>query len=79
MARLFRFEYGKSKHRPKKDVGVGMVGSTTWAMFEITKPTMKPEEIYGIHCCWELQAEEDPRAPKKILGKTGWEMIQSRR
>lgn len=70
--RLFSFVYNKSKHRPKRDVGVGLVGSTTWSFFSTTKPSMKPEDIYGIHCCWELECNDDTRTPKKLAGKSGW-------
>lgn len=76
--RLFAFEYAKSKHRPKKDTGVGMVGSVTWAFFDETKPTMKPEDLYGMHCCFELESSDDPRAPRKRSGKAGWKLIRQR-
>lgn len=77
--RLFAFTYDRKPGvRPGRETGVGMVGSITWAFFDETRPTMKPEDIYGIHCCWELQANEDPRAPKKVHGKTGWKLIADR-
>lgn len=78
--RLFSFVYNRRKHRPTRDIGVGMVGSTTWSFFDATKPNMKPEDLYGIHCCWELECEKDPRTPKKPKGggwdaKAGWKLI----
>ncbi len=75
--RLFSFVYEKSRHREERSVGVGMVGSMTWSFFDDTKPTMKPEEIYGHHCCFELEATGDPRAPKKRTGKAGWALIKA--
>ncbi len=74
--RLFSFVYDKRGDRDERTVGVGMVGSMTWAFFDLTKPTMKPQDIYGLHCCFELEANEDPRAPKKRSGKAGWALIK---
>lgn len=28
-------------------------------------------DVYAIHCCWELQANEDPRAPSEHSAATG--------
>ena len=75
--RLFKYEYAKSLTFPTREVGVGMVGSVTFALFGETKPDMKPEDIYGIHCCWELEIAGDPRAPKKRSGKAGWKLIEA--
>lgn len=75
---LFRYEYAKSRHRPKKDVGIGMVGTIMFALFIDGIARKSPEEIYGLHCCHELQWADDPRAPKKVSGKAGWKLIQSR-
>lgn len=74
--RLFSFVYGKSAHREKRCVGVGMVGSMTWSFFDETTPTMKPEMIYGLHCCLELMSNSDRRAPKRRSGKAGWALVQ---
>lgn len=73
--RLFSFVYNKSRNRPKRDVGVGMVGTMTWAFFDETKPSMKPQDIYGLHCCLELEHMEDARAPRKRSAKAGWKLI----
>jgi hypothetical protein len=73
--RLFSFVYEANRNREERAEGVGMVGSMTWSFFEDTKPTMKPELIYGHHCCFELEAKDDPRAPKKRSGKAGWALI----
>lgn len=77
--RLFSFVYEKGRDREKRSVGVGMVGSMTWAFFDTTKPTMKPQDIYGLHCCFELGANEDPRAPKKQSARAGWALITQRK
>lgn len=78
VVRLYKYEYDKSRHRPEKDVGVGMVGSMTFALFGESTPDMSPEELYGMHCAWELECGDDPRAPRNRTGKAGWKLIQSR-
>jgi hypothetical protein len=58
------------------EAGVGMVGSVTFALFGDANPDASPEDIYGLHCAWELEMNHDPRAPdprtsaagRKILG-----------
>jgi hypothetical protein len=44
--------------------GVGMVGSITFSLLGETKPDMSPEDIYALHCCWELEYRGDPLAPQ---------------
>lgn len=75
--RLFSYAYEESKHRKERSEGVGMVGSMMWSMFDEITPSMKPEEIYGHHCCFELEVNEDPRAPKKRTGKAGWALVMA--
>lgn len=40
------------------DVGVGIVGSVTFCMFSKNLELRSPEDIYAIHCCWEMEAAE---------------------
>jgi hypothetical protein len=47
------------------DIGYGMVGSITFALFGETTADLSPEDVYALHCCWELEMNEDKRAPKK--------------
>jgi hypothetical protein len=51
--------------------GIGMVGSVTFALFSETTADMSPEEIYGLHCCWELEMNDNKLAPKKRTAKAG--------
>lgn len=46
--------------------GVGMVGSLTFALSE-SKPVLSPEDIYGLHCCWELDLPERSAAAGRAL------------
>jgi hypothetical protein len=47
----------------REDSGIGMVGSTTWCFFSKDFEQRPPEDIYALHCYWELQqargVEED--------------------
>jgi hypothetical protein len=55
--------------------GVGMVGSVTFVLFNTTSPDMSPEDIYALHCCWELQQQGDKRAPKKLSVTAGRKLL----
>ncbi len=76
---LFRYEYPKGRGRSAKDVGVGMVGSITFALFDTTSAKMSPEEIYGLHCLWELEigGEAGPSKKGKAGGMAGWRLIEA--
>jgi hypothetical protein len=75
--RLWLFKYTYQSTAPEKltAVGVGMVGSITFSLPNETTPEMSPEDIYGLHCCWELQQKRDPRAPKDRTAAAGRAMI----
>jgi hypothetical protein len=38
------------------DVGVGLVGSVTFCLFGFKMEQRPPEDVYAIHCYWELEA-----------------------
>lgn len=57
------------------DRGVGMVGSVTFALFGESTVDLSPEDVYGLHCCWELEMNEDNRAPKKRTAQSGREIL----
>lgn len=67
---LFRYRYDETG-----DEGVGMVGSITFALFGETTADRPPEDIYALHCCWELQQHRDPRAPKKRTPQAGRKLL----
>ena len=62
---LFRYEYPKSEDREEVDIGLGMVGSITFALFGETTAKLSPMEAYALHCCWELESNDDSRAPEE--------------
>ena len=64
--RLFKYRYISADRSKADDVGVVMVGgASTFALFSETTAQMSPEDVYALHCCWELQFIKDPRAPQK--------------
>ncbi len=56
--------------------GVGMVGSVTFVLFNTTSADMPPEDIYALHCCWELQQQGDPRAPRELSVAAGRKLLK---
>jgi hypothetical protein len=52
-----------AKSHAAYEIGVGLVGSITFSLLGETRPDMTPEDIYALHCCWELEYRDDPRAP----------------
>ncbi|MCA3004822.1 MAG: hypothetical protein LW650_06605 [Planctomycetaceae bacterium] len=72
---LLRFTHRIGGRRVQPIHSVGMVGSMTWSFMDEIRPSMKPEHIYGLHCCLELEMNGDKRAPAKGSGKAGWALI----
>jgi hypothetical protein len=59
---LVAYRYRGEKDK-SGDAGIGMVGSVTWAMVDEATPRPPPEDIYALHCWWELQAPDAPETP----------------
>lgn len=75
--RLWQIEYRfDAKDGDEPDVGVGMVGSITFALVGEATTDLTPEEIYGLHCCWELQENDDRRAPKDRSAVAGTRILR---
>jgi hypothetical protein len=72
---IFKYRYEPDADRDEAEEDVGLVGSITFSLFFVTSTDMKPEEIYALHCCWELQTRGDPTAPKEISASYGRKMI----
>lgn len=60
---LFKYRYAADEPGESDDSGLGLYGSATFSLFDETNPDMAPEDAYALHCCWELEANDDPRAP----------------
>lgn len=73
---LIEYTYEPSEDRETRDVGIGMVGSITFALFGETTAEMSPEDLYGIHCAWELETNGDPRAPEERTAAAGRRLLR---
>ena len=73
---LFKYRYDKNEDRDEEEVGLGMVGSVTFALFGETTTDLKPWDAYALHCCWELEWNKDSRAPKKRTIATGRKLLK---
>jgi len=40
------------------ETGCGLVGSTTFCLFSPKLASRPPEDVYAVHCCWELEQKE---------------------
>ncbi|HEY1064665.1 MAG TPA: HEAT repeat domain-containing protein, partial [Pirellulales bacterium] len=59
---LVKYTYkGDNGNEPRS--GIGMVGSVTFALFGEATPDLPPEDVYGLHCCWELMINKATGAP----------------
>lgn len=73
---LFKYHYRAQDGEPECD-GVGMTGSIVFSLIDETSPELAPEDIYALHCCWELEVNEDPRAPTERTVEAGRALIQA--
>jgi hypothetical protein len=71
---LFKYRYEPQEDDPPRE-GIGLAGSTTFSLFPQTKVDLSPEDVYGLHCCWELEIQEDDRAPKKGSAMIGRKIL----
>lgn len=62
---LFKYAYRGAGEGGADEAGLGMVGSITFSLFGEATADLAPEDAYALHCCWELQANKDPRAPQE--------------
>lgn len=74
---LFKYRYEASEEDNTETVGVGMAGSIVFSLFDETNPQMAAEDIYALHCCWEMEAIEDPRAPAERSIEAGRALIDA--
>ena len=67
---IIEYTYKNYNEDGSDKIGVGMVGSITFCLFRIEGlANYSPEEIYAIHCAWELDLEdyENPETGLEIL------------
>jgi len=68
---LLKYTYKGGKEDGSDEVGLGMVGSVTFALFSESSADLSAEDAYALHCCWELQMNKDARAPEKRTIEAG--------
>ncbi|HEX6986907.1 MAG TPA: hypothetical protein VF170_16135 [Planctomycetaceae bacterium] len=73
---LVKYRYRGANADGTDDVGVGMVGSVTFALFGEATADLPPEDVYALHCCWELEIENDPRAPERRSAAAGRDLLR---
>ena len=72
---LWVISYGYQNESGEWDRGYGLSGSTTWAMFGENDATIPALDVYAIHCCWELETNEDSRAPSERSVASGRRLL----
>jgi hypothetical protein len=74
---VVRYRYEPSEPGGRPEEGYGMVGSVTFALFGESTLDLPPEDVYGLHCCWELQLHHDPRAPVSRSAAAGRAVLRA--
>ena len=72
---LVRYRY-RGAPGESDTVGVGMVGSINFSLLGETSPDLAAEDIYALHCCWELEVEQHPEAPSERSALAGREILK---
>ena len=74
---LFRYRFIAEAEGEADDCGLGFYGSVTFSLFDETNVDMAPEDAYALHCCWELEANEDLRAPEERTIAAGRAILEA--
>jgi hypothetical protein len=56
--------------------GIAIVGGLTHSLIGETNSAMELADIYGLHCCWELEEMHDPLAPRQRTAKLGRNLLR---
>jgi hypothetical protein len=67
---LVKYEYDADDDDEASD-GIGMVGSTTFALFDCVTSELSPEDVYALHCCWELSQWDDNSRESMVAAGRG--------
>lgn len=71
---LFKYTYNDDGEG-NPDIGVGMVGSVTFALFGENTAELSAEDIYGLHCLWELQKNDEAYSSEKLSAEKGKKIL----
>lgn len=77
MRQVWLFSYGYEDDGEHAQYhGIGMVGSETCALDSEVTEGLPAQDIYALHCCMELQAKKDPRAPRQLSVRAGRQLVE---
>jgi hypothetical protein len=71
-----KYEFDQPQGEFKITDGIALVGSITHSMIGETTAAMDLLDVYGLHCCWELERLHDPLAPRNRTIKTGRNLLR---
>lgn len=60
---IVKYRYEHDDNSAGDECGIAVVGSVTFSLFGETSFDHSPNDIYALHCCWELEIHGDPRTP----------------
>jgi hypothetical protein len=74
---VIRYSYSTEEIDEDLELGCGLVGSMTWCFFDYEMHRRPPEDIYAMHCYWEMQftdlihelKESDAQKHTEMLGQ----------
>lgn len=73
---LLRYTLRDATGLEPDDVGVGLVGSVTWCFFDPQMLRRPPEDVYAIHCAWEMEQQQLIRTQEAGSTKLGDELLK---
>ncbi len=73
---LFRYTYRDQPDGKPDVVGIGMVGSVTFGLFGDATADLPADDVYALHCCWELRMNKDPRTPAARTVEAGRDLLR---
>ena len=71
-----KYEYDTPQGDTGLTAGIAVVGGITHSLIGETDPEMDLADLYGLHCCWELEERKDPVAPRHRTAKIGRNLLR---
>jgi hypothetical protein len=65
----FKYRYLAIGEDDEDSVDYGMAGSTPFSLFDCYGDDPSPEDIYALHCSWEIDGEPDLERGREILAE----------
>lgn len=70
------YEYDQPQGESGLTDGIAVVGGITCSLIDETNAKMDLADVYGLHCCWELEQLNDPVAPRHRTPKIGRNLLR---